>query len=300
MLYLYTEDFFWQSRCKNFFKKILKKNQRGPLAVSQSLLNGFAELGAGCALNQTSQKPIETAGVLSGTKTLRWAIGQKKKGLIRKIIAGPNIVINPNDEGGILLDSMIDKVLAPSAWVKEYYTIAAPGLFNKICIWPAGLDLPAEKNSNKDFDFLVYNKIGRNDMFLSVVQFLKQNNYSYSVLEYGKFKQEEYFKLLEKSKFEIYLSNSESQGLAMFEAWVRNVPTFIYERGCYENGNIKILGNVSAPYLSEAAGSKFKSIEDFKTGFNEFIYSKFQPREYIQNNFTDKICAQKYLSILNA
>jgi hypothetical protein len=128
---------------------------------------------------------------------------------------------------------------------------------------------------------------------------LTQNKYKFTVLEYGQFKQAEYFSLLAQCRFEIYLSESESQGLAMFEAWARNIPTLVWERGFWQTEKYYWQGMTASPYLSDKAGMRFADFAEFQRIFREFVTRPFSPRDYVSENFTNAICAKKYLEILN-
>jgi hypothetical protein len=298
MVYIYTENLFALDRAKDAVKKLLGRQIRGPRVVFVSLVRGLKDMGKDFCVNSKISAPIETACVLSGAKTLKWAISQKQKGNIKKIIAGPNIVVFPDDEGGVLRDPLVDIVIAPGLWVKELYSRLAPELAGKIRIWPAGVLVPKASTQKKDLDFLVYDKTSRGPLFNEIIKLLQERKFNFKVLAYGKFRQEDYFGLLERSKFEIYLSRSESQGLAMFEAWIRDVPTLVWEAGEYENKGVKITGQIGAPFLSPQTGSSFTTTEDFKNKLDTFINTRFSPRQYSEENFTDKICAQKYLDII--
>ncbi len=297
MVYIYTENLFVLNKIKNFIKILLGRQNRGPKAVEDSLLRGFQELGSPYKIN-SHELPIDTACVISGSQTLRWAVEQKNKSLIKKIIAGPNLVVSPDDAGGILKHPLVDVIVAPSAWVREYYCQIDPSLKERVKIWPAGVSLPQPLPQEKSLDFLIYNKIANLPLLKEVVGVLGKKNFSFKILTYGKFKQNDYFKILAKAKYEIYLSKSESQGLAMFEAWARNVATLVWETGEYKNHGTKIMGQISAPFLSPEAGMSFGGRDDFEKKLEVFIRTDFSPRAFVEENFTNKICSQKYLDIL--
>lgn len=299
MLYLYSENFFLMGKLKKCLKYLLGVRSRGPEAVFKSLTKGLTEAGVDFEVNKTIKNQIETACVISGVKTLSWAIEQKRLGKINHIVAGPNLVISPDDSGGILKDSLIDAIVVPSQWVLEHYAKVEPSILSKIKIWTAGVGMPIKAEVSKDLDFLVYNKIGRAGLFKNICEKLNKKGFSYKVLEYGKFTQNEYFNLLDKAKYEIYLSASESQGLAMFEAWARGVPTFIWENGQFSKDGVKITGKISAPYLTDQCGLSFLSEKEFESKLQEFLEKSYMPREYIEENYTDKISALKYFKIMN-
>ena len=76
---------------------------RGHFAVTRSLVEGLDAIGA--SYNYNPKYPwelAETVIVLAGARTLRQAIKLKKKGRIKKLLAGPNIVVFSSDENSIL------------------------------------------------------------------------------------------------------------------------------------------------------------------------------------------------------
>ena len=298
MLNIYTENFFVLNRIKNFIKILLGMQNRGPKAVEDSLLRGLEELSYSYEIN-FRRLPINLACVISGSQTLRWAIEQKKKGLIKKIIAGPNMVVFPEDSGGVLTDPAVDVVVVPSLWVKNLYCRLAPKLADKIRIWPAGIAVPKMIAKEKKFDFLVYDKTKASTLRSEITNYLKKQGYKFKILTYGQFQQAEYFELLEESKYEIYLSQSESQGLGVFEAWARNVPALVWERGYFEYKGFRLDARAASPYLAPQTGNSFRDFADFPKQLEVFLLASHEPRRYMLENFTDTICAQKYLDIVH-
>lgn len=297
ILHIYDRNFFLWPRLKHAAKKVLGRGFGGPQAVQQSLINGLRELGQNFALNEPKSPTV--ACVLSGVDTLRQVILWKQSGLVKKILAGPNLVVMPQDSDKIIQHPLIDVVLQPSQWSADFYVSQAPSLGAKIRVWPAGVAVPPPPKTEKTVDFLVYNKIGKNPLFAGIINALKSSNYFFEVFNYGKFKQEQYFRALSRSKAMIYLSESESQGLAMFEAWARNVPVFAWERGFWQLGKFRESGLTATPYLNSECGQRFKDFTEFKNGLPKFMSSVFHARNYAEENFSDKICARKYLSIVN-
>ena len=213
------------------------------------------------------------------------------------MVAGPNIVISPNDFGGLIKNPLIDVIVVPSQWVKDYFVKLAPGITNRLVVWPAGVTVPILEASNKTIDFLIYNKIVGNNLVSKIVETLQQKNYSFQIINYGAFHQEAYFTLLNKSKYEIYLSESESQGLAMFEAWARGVPTLVWDKGLFEYQGVSVMGLVSSPYLKDQTGMRFSDLEDFKLKLPIFVGHDFAPRQITESFFSNIQAAQAYLKL---
>lgn len=280
----------------------------GPQTVLNSLIRGFNELGVDYRFNPKSGEIGREAvvGVLSNVKALKWAIEAKKAGKIKKIIAGPNLVILPADAGGIMLDENIDLILAPSGWVRDFWISVAPELGPKIKIWAAGIKdsgvVAKPPHAIEAIpECLVYQKNADRSLLGAVIGILKNRNIDFKIINYGRYKKSDYFKILKRVEFMIYLSKSESQGLALCEAWMRNVPTLVWNRGFMEWKSYRWEAeNISAPYLVDDCGMFFKGEKDLAGKLGIFLekLKEFRPREYAMNNFTDKICAQKYLEII--
>jgi len=286
-----------------WFKKYIKNHflhYGGPSAVLESLIRGFDILNIDYQLNPKTKDISDIVCVISGADALKWAVEAKKQGKIKKIIAGPNIAVTPEDAGGILLDEAIDLVIVPSQWVKDFYSSFKTGFNKKIRVWPAGVKIyPESKQERKGC--LIYKKSIDEELFDFIIQYLKSQNIDYKVIKYRKYKKEKYFKLLNKVKFAIFLSESESQGLALQEAWARNIPTLVWNRGYWQYKQYKWQGSSSAPYLNDGCGMFFEDRDDFENKLNIFIKNlpNFKPREYSLENFTDKVSAQNYLKIIN-
>jgi len=273
----------------------------GHSAVLESLIRGLDILNIDYELNPKIKDISEIVCVISDIDALKWAIKAKKQGKIKKIIAGPNIVITPEDAGRVLLDERIDLVIVPSQWVKDFYGSFKPGFSEKIRVWAAGVKIcPESKEKRKEC--LIYKKSVDEQLFKFIIQYLKSQNISYKIIEYGRYKKERYFKMLNKVKFAIFLSESESQGLALQEAWMRGTPTLVWNRGVFEykEHDIKIFGNISAPYLTKECGIFFKDEDDFENKYKLFINNllNFKPREYSLKNVTDKVTSGNYLELV--
>lgn len=138
------------------------------------------------------------------------------------------------------------------------------------------------------------------NLLTNIKSYLKDKGLAFEIIEYGRFKQSYYFEKLKITKALIYLSHSESQGLALHEAWARNVPSLVFNRGYYEYDNKTFSDEkISAPYLNEQVGMFFNQ-KNFIDKFSYFFehVTQFQPRKYIVENLSDKMCAQKFIDII--
>lgn len=301
----YPPGIFSSARIKGVLKLALGR-QSGPRGVLESLKRGLKENGVPFQINPPTGriKNTDIVHVPSGVDALRYALRLKREGKISKLIAGPNISVLPADYGGILLDEAIDIILQPSEWTKDLYLFLAPSLEKKVKVWAAGVSdastIPsAQEMNNKRNEVLIFQKNAPDELVAAVETLLGQENFVYKKIVYGSFKMEEYFKLLDACKFMIYLSPSESQGLAIHQSWMRDVPTFVWDRGYFEYAGGKRFeaANISAPYLTSRSGMSFHGQADLEEKFSAFIQRlpQFDPRAYSLELFTDKKSALAYL-----
>jgi hypothetical protein len=300
-IYLYNESFLFGPRLKQAVKGFLGKGARGPEVVFKSLSIGLKELGEEFFVNSKISSPIGTTCILSGVKTLEWAIYQKQKGNTKKIVAGPNIVINPEDSGAIIKNPSIDIILVPSLWVKDFYKREAPELAAKLRVWAAGVSNEGGLADPRGA-ITIYYKTGPLNLVEQVGLLGKKHNLNATEVYYGKFSREEYVNLLKSSRIMVYISESESQGLALHEAWMAGVPALVWDRGFFEHNGKKFEApGISAPYLTPQCGLFFKGEQDLEKQLKYMLdnYQTFRPREYSLQNFTNKICAEKYLEVVS-
>jgi hypothetical protein len=71
-------------------------------------------------LNPRQLKIANTVYVPIGIDTLRYALDLKKKGKIKKLVVGPNITV-PTSKDDIFFHPLIDTIVVPSDWVKDYF-----------------------------------------------------------------------------------------------------------------------------------------------------------------------------------
>lgn len=291
---------YWKYTLRDFSKKT-----RGPKSVFESLQRGLHEINQSYVVNKIPSKNERDAvvHVLSGVQALKDAIALKKAGVIKTIVAGPNIVVTPADHNKLITNPLIDSILVPSQWIQDLYAMYDPALISKISIWPAGVAIPALTSEvQKTFDCLVYKKDVPRDLYEHAIAELKSRNIPYRVIQYGNYSPEAYYNLLLNCKYMIYLQNVESQGLSLQEAWARNIPTLVWnkETFTYPQG-FTVTGNINAPYLSAQNGQYFKDKENFTPAFDSFIKNliNFKPRQDCISRLSDKASAEKYVSIIN-
>lgn len=289
------------------YKKFFKKD-RGPQGVTSSVIRGLKMLNKDYLVNPKEDKiaAADTLWVNESIEALKWAIEYKKKyekTKHLKLVVGPNLVVIPDEHDGIIYNDAIDIILQPSQWTRDFYLKYNPSLESKIKIWPTGVHDPFEKNplpEKKDY-LVLYQKNATEELFKKIARRLDSENINYYLVRYGSFKQTSYFSLLEKAKGMIYLPTSESQGLAIQEAWIRDVPTLVWDRGYWEKGAVKFEAKkISCPLLTDETGVTFHGENDFAEKLEHFMAQipHFKARNYSLKNLTDKVTTQKFLAII--
>lgn len=310
MLIIYTRpnNIFKKEYLKHLISKITGK-VRGPKAVIESMKRGLDKLNVPYSINPSynSIKQHDTVHVVSGIQTLSECLLKKREGVIKKLIVGPSIVVVPKEADSILLNEDIDAILIPSEWTQKLYAHLSPEISKKIFIWFSGVGEPIEgsrpKNEYKDFDYLIYNKNLDSPLSNDIKEILKNRKRSFTELVYGNFRQVDFFQELNRCKTMIYLSPSESQGIALHEAWIRDVPTLVWDRKYWEYKDIT-WGHekISCPYLTDELGLTFSTTDDFESVLLQFEerHARFKPREYSLEHFTDVHSVKRLLSIIKS
>ena len=141
---------------------------------------------------------------------------------------------------------------------------------------------------------------------------LKNKGITYIIFNYGNYTENDYLSSLKKCKFMISLDAHESQGFALQEAMSCNVPLLVLDaKSMHEetnNSNFtysylhnKKLLATSVPYWSEECGIKITDINKMSESIDNMMlnYKKYEPRNYIINTLSDKVCMQKILDYFN-
>jgi len=294
-----------RAKIKSFLPK-----KGGPYAVERSLVSGLRELKIPFELNPTifnKNESRDTVHIISGIEALKWAIESKKLGKIKKLIAGPTLVVSPLDHNKILTSPEIDVILCPSMWVKNYYESKIPECKDKIKVWYAGVEIPNTKindsrSSHHGLKCLIYDKNPEYNNISRIEEICKKNNVKSETFNYGSFKNSKYLNTLANSDFMIYIGKSESQGIALNEAWIRNVPTLVFNNKVWTNDTDTWEDpKISSPYLDDTTGTFFTEDDNLEIVIPNFIekLTKYRPQDTSLKLYTDKTTTLSYLSIID-
>lgn len=295
-IYTRTNNILKKEFWKYSIKKMLGKYS-GPDAVLDSLVRGLTELNIPFEVNPRKPK-YKTVHVISGISILQEMIAEKSIGKIEALIAGPTLVQTPYDHGCIIQSKQIDLILFPSQWTKDFYVSLVQSLDNKIQIWPAGVSIPKKVSRKKKI--LIFKKNIPEDAYNQIIKIIKDKDTPYDIITYGTYSRKEYHEKLELASALIYLQMTESQGLALQEAWSYDVPTLVWKNTVWKTEKYSWSDQkISAPYLTDDSGSFFTT-ETLSQELDAIINNTnvFTPRKYCIENLSDKASAQKYLEII--
>ena len=231
------------------------------------------------------------------------------------ILYGPNVYDHPLQDPLLLERLPIKRILITSEWFKR---MCEPAWGDLIVLWRAGVDTDLwtpGKSTNKPIDFLLYDKVKRNDVKLRyeivipIQQALQKCGLKTAILQYGYYREIQFLTLLKKSKAMIFLSEHETQGLARLQAQSAEVPVLAWDpegfwkHPAYFPHRVRFSPVSSVPDWDERCGVKFKSMDDFDERLEKFLDAlgskRFAPREFVLENFTLEKCAREYVRIAN-
>ena len=296
-IYTRTNNIFKKEFWKWFLKKVFRKYS-GPDAVLDSLRRGLTELNIPFEINPFLPAKYQNIHVLSGVDILNKMIQKKSKGKIKNLIVGPTMTVTPDDYNGILLDKNIDLILFPSEWTKDFYVSIKPELKDKIQIWPAGVKIPKDISTKESI--LIFKKNIDENQYNQIIKILNNKGIIYDIIEYGKYRKDDYIERLKKAKLLIYLQKTESQGLALQEAWSYDVPTFVIKNTLWQYNQYSWNDDkISAPYLTKESGVFFDT-DNLDNILDEFINNKmsFSPRKYCIDNLSDIVTTNIYINTI--
>lgn len=207
---------------------------RGHFAVTRSLVEGLRKIGHPHNYNPSRRGELhENLIVLSGISTLRQGISLKRRGAVRYLLAGPNIICRPSDKGAILASREVDICITPSDWVSRFYEIDCPALQGRCRSWAAGVDTdywkPIGQRDPKLFVLYRKNNEGVSFDLVPYAGEVEGLGCRVQCMDYGCYDHAGYLKLLQKASLIVGFVPHESQGIAWAEAWAADVPTLMMQ-----------------------------------------------------------------------
>jgi len=267
----------------------------GHPGVTRSLVEGLLQIpGADWQYpRRYGSIRAKTVHVVADPRAVRVGIAAKRNGLCERLIVGPNIVVRAFEEDAVLASPEIDMVLVPSQWVQDAYEADEPRLVGKIAIWPAGVDAnrwaPSGRKRSK---VLIYEK-RQLDAATKAAEVIRSIGFETATIRYGDYQPEEFQRALDEAIACVVVGQSESQGLALAEAWSMDVPTFVRRYDYIPEMDVACS---AAPYLTPATGAFWSTKDDLQQLLAAGV-GTYSPREWVLANNTDRHAAESLLQI---
>ena len=225
----------------------------------------------------------------------------------KKFIFGPHFSVFP-DNKLIHINNKLNNsfYIQPSQWAVNVWKIG--GVNNilplKVCYFPVDTIRFCPISNIEKSKIFIYFKRRKKDELNIITSFLKSKNQEYKIFDYVQtYKEEDYLKYLQESKYGIVLGAHESQGFAIEEALSCNVPLLVWNVSSMnqeEGTNYPDIKATSIPYWDERCGEYFYNKTEFESKYNEFISKLdiYKPREYVLENLSVEKCAENFNKLL--
>jgi hypothetical protein len=230
------------------------------------------------------------------------AIELRKKGVIACLLAGPNFVVLPHENNRILTREFIDGVILPAAAIKQIYVEDEPSLATHTYVCPTGVDTEfwnPDKKISTGSEVLIYWKTESEEFCRAVQRCVEKNGWTPRVIRYGHYNHDSYRQMLMQCRFAIFISRTESQGIALAESWAMNVPTLVWNPYAWEyKGQTRALS--SCPYLNPMLGQEWNRIEELDLILKDMSrrLQCFQSRAWVLDHMSDQASAYCLLNII--
>ena len=272
------------------------KYTHGHKALNISMIRGFRQLGIPYLWNRINKNTKYVILLWSTEKELKKINKIKQKKPDIKIVAVPTGC--RYDPAIFVKSDFTDYFLAASDWHKKSIEETIDKKYwRKIITWPSGVQVDKQKPDTAIHNsVLCYYKLVKENP--KITEYLKKQGILTHVLEYGAYQLEDYIALLPTVDFVIFIQDiTESQGLAIAEAWAKNKPTIIKH-------NVNKYGGKTCPYLTKETGLYYNSehdlfeiIDAYKNNPQNFL-DAFTPYEIAKQKYSDEATVKHLVQIL--
>ncbi len=275
----------------------------GHFAVTRSIVEGLRLCGADFNFNPRTFSELARVVYAPANEALAQAVSLKQQGKVEYVAAGPVNALFPSEAGGILLSADIDRLFIASEWVRSFYEAEAPQLLRKLRVSPCGVDAGfwSGDGERRREEVVVYSKNADESLCGEVERVIRECRLTPGRIRYGSYQREAFRSALARSRFAVFLSTFETQGLALAEAWSMDVPTLVWDpQGPAEWRGRSFQARSSAPYLTGETGATWRSIAELRVAIERLLDGQVlpQPRRWILANMTDEICARALFKVI--
>jgi hypothetical protein len=229
-------------------------------------------------------------------------------------VLGPGLYDHPKQAPELLHGRNFRSYIVFCEWMRHMFA----GSWNseQLYLWFGGIDLDDwtdTKQSPKDIDFLVYDKIRWNrdrlvpNLREPILAELTRCGYSFEILRYGQYQHPTYKALLQRSRALLFLCEHETQGMAYQEALASNVPVLAWDQETWLDPNrpqweASPVPASSVPYFSPACGERFREVADFPATLARFMERRetYAPRAWVEEHLSFVESARLYMRAYRA
>lgn len=173
----------------------------------------------------------------------------------------------------------------------------------KVSCFPSGIIKKSDVVKNKTYSqrkrnhCLVYFKKRDPKELSDLKNFLKLNNISYDVFEYGKYKNVNLINSAKIASFGIVIGTTESQGFGIQSLLANNLPLVVIDKNFNEYQGYKLSGT-TVPYWDDSCGLKVGNLEEFKKQLGNFIskLDKFSPVDMVIQELTYEVFVENLIN----
>jgi hypothetical protein len=231
------------------------------------------------------------------------------------ILLGAAGYSHPVDNPDLFSQHNVRTVLVPCEWMRLMWE---PYWGENVQVWPVGIDTDLWRpdfSLQKDIDVLVYDKIRwRRDEYEAalldpVLTALERKGLRFKTLRYGSYREEEFSRLVRRSRSLIFLCEHESQGIALLQALSCDVPVLAWDRGGYWQDpkyypdRVMFSPVTTVPYWDARCGQTFQGAPELPATIERFWSAvsrgEFEPRRFMLENLTLERGARHYVEIAN-
>jgi hypothetical protein len=181
----------------------------------------------------------------------------------------------------------------PSAWPAAHWSAIGLGV-QPSAVWPVGVDVDAfpQREPRDQKSVLVYHKHRTFGDLKVAIDALERRRIPLRVIRYGAYREDEFRDVLRETSFAVWVSGTESQGLAMLEALASGVPVVVYDcTRLSQNWGTDLdfstldapIAVTSAPYFDERCGIKAATVEELERGIDllQSAWRTYDPRQFV-------------------
>jgi glycosyltransferase involved in cell wall biosynthesis len=232
------------------------------------------------------------------------------------IVFGAAVFSHPTDDPTLFERLPVRRLLVPGEWMRR---MCEPYFGNRVHAWPVGIDTDTWKPSPdaaKDVDVLFYDKVRwdhaqyQTTLLDPIANTLKRRGLRVETLRYGFYEEDDFLRLLGRSRSMLFLCEHETQGIAYQQALSAGVPILAWDRGgfwqdpSYYPDRVRFEPVSSVPYWDARCGTTFRDEQEFREVFDQFWSDvsrhAFDPRGYILEHLTLEKSARAYVAHLTA